>query len=411
MKIEAAKKNLESIFWNAVLDENYFFGTKKMGINFNQIPDTESYKEIAVKFYEDASARSWLYAKNALNGPINVDLVVNHRITLDFAKIVYSQSLSVLKHIEFLHKLQANPHNLDALIKNYQESQTTLVKVQQLPEVIENFILKNEERLKSGNFELSLSSFPILSELIAGFNESRVTIITAPTGFGKSNLALNLLSSAIKDKINCLYINMEMDIDDIAKRFLQINYSLTKHDFKKPDYIQKITSNSEMWMSKAINNFITDGRSLPIDQISGLIAEKKREADIKIVLIDYDQKIESNSNDEEWRIIQKSVHSLEETAKREKVHVILFSQANSEKDGIPRSSVRAMQPASSVIYFHKEDNEFLLTFLKNRFGPCDKKIIMDYQPEKSIIKEIRIKEKEVMPKPQKPVNFYRGSND
>lgn len=409
MKKEAALKNLESLFWHCVANEDFFRSVRKIGVKFDAWPKT-TFQEISMKFEKDYCDFGHAYALNALKCPINYDLMSSHRITLESVKIFYTQSLSVLRGIEFLHNLSADPSCLDALIKKHQQNSNFLADAVRVPDAIESFIKDNEEKLNSGNLIVSLSLFPILSEIIEGFNPGRITIITAPTGFGKSNLALNLFSSAIIDNINSIFINMEMELNDIAKRFLQINCNMTSKEFSNHNYLQKVSSSSNIWMNKSANSFFTDGRSMSIQDISNLISNKKAENDISLVFVDYDQKIEAKDESEEWRFIQKAVQSLEEIAKREKVHIVLFSQANTEKDGIPRSSVRAMQPASSVIYFHKEDDLFILDFIKNRFGPSNKKIVVNYYPEKSIIKESHIKE-EIVIKKRTPSNYFKGSND
>mgnify|MGYP002147657745 CR=1 FL=1 len=85
-----------------------------------------------------------------------------------------------------------------------------------------------------------------MSETISGFNVGRVTIITAHSGFGKSNLALNILKNAMKSDLKSIFINMEMELFDITKRFLQSEYSMRQSEFERSEYISKITKNTDV---------------------------------------------------------------------------------------------------------------------------------------------------------------------
>ena len=96
------------------------------------------------------------------------------------------------------------------------------------------------------------------------------------------------------------------------------------------------------------------------------------------------------------------VEVLEEIAKREAVHVILFAQTNEDADGAPIASKRSIHPVSAVMHFTRENGNTIIKFNKNRFGPTDKKIKFIYDAAKSLIVEDGIIEPSPLPQGNSP---------
>ena len=183
----------------------------------------------------------------------------------------------------------------------------------------------------------------------------------------------------MEDNYNCLYVNMEMMSDDMVKRILQASCGISSYDFKNGNYIKTVTQKMSNF-NNASKNYFTDGSSLSLSQISQMVSEIKRSQDLHFVIVDYDQKIQMGDYgiDQEWMYIKKAVEVLEEIAKREAVHVILFAQTNEDADGAPIASKRSIQPVSAVMHFTRENGNTIIKFNKNRFGPTDKKIKFIY---------------------------------
>ena len=102
-----------------------------------------------------------------------------------------------------------------------------------------------------------------------------------------------------------------------------------------------------------------------------------------IVIIDYDQKIRSINNGEEWQVLQRAVEDLEEVAKLCKCPIVILAQGReaASKSGIagdPKASARTKQSASAVIRLHKENDAYFIELMKNRFGPREGKLDINF---------------------------------
>lgn len=405
MNEKSALDFLLQIFYQCAVNENFFHDTQKFGVKSS---DFANYPILgtALKFYKTATEKTY----NAALVEMNFIIPENgyrDLIGLEELKLYYSQNLNYLRALELNKKITRYPENAAQFCQEFLENKTSTAKKTNLADAIGSFVVKNEEKLLSGHSNVLLRDFPCLSETIGGFNTGRVTIVTANTGFGKTNYGVNILKSAINEKLNCLYVNMEMDTTDMTKRFIQSFCHLRSFEFEKSDYIQKmqVIQNLNESLEK---NWITDGSTMSINEICQMVSEIKRQQKLDFVIVDYDQKIimENSSYKDEWQRVLKSVEMLEALSKKENVHVMMFAQTNDDNDGTPIASKRSMQPASAVIQFFKEGDETLLKFIKNRHGATSSKIKLNYDPARSLISENGYKE-DVLPMPQASKGFKK----
>lgn len=391
------KKFLMGIFFQCFINENFFSLVKKLGLDFSKWP-SNPYFELPKKFWNIATQKSHSSALVEIDVEIP-EYVFNESISETEIKIYYADYLNFLLALELQKNILANPQQAKKLCEDFLSEKTSVVKYYNLESEINNFVVNFEEKLKQGNTQVILSRFPELSKLIGGFNTGRVSICTAYSGFGKTNFGVNLLIAAMQDGKNCLYVNMEMDPSDMVKRILQATCKISSHDFNNGKYIQAISNGAESLINSK-NNYFTDGSAMSLSQVTQIVSEIKRKQSLDFLIVDYDQKIVMSDYDidQEWMYIKKAVEVLEEIAKRESVHVLLFAQTNEDSQGAPIASKRAIQPASVVMQFTKENETPIFKFLKNRFGPTSEKIKLIYDPSKSVIIEDGIY-RDILPKP------------
>ena len=381
---------LLQIFYQSVLNENFFLDSQKLGVNFLTWPMNQIFST-AKRFYANSINKSYFAALQELNF-IVPDEAYNSTISEEEIKIFYADYLNYLRALDLGKKINFKPEQAVTFCQEFLENKISTAKRTSLAEAIGSFVVKNEEKLENGHSNVLLKDFPVLSETMGGFNTGRVTIVTANTGMGKTNYGVNILKAAINDNLNCLYVNMEMDTTDMTKRFLQSFCHLRSRDFEKNDYIQKINviDNLKDSLSK---NWITDGSTMSINEITQMVSEIKRTQPLHFVIVDYDQKIvmDGSGIKEEWQSVKRAVEMLEAISKKENVHVLMFAQTNDENDGVPIASRRSMQPASAVIQLFKDGDDTLLKFIKNRHGPTNLKIKLNYEPAQSLISEVGLK--------------------
>lgn len=380
---------LNKIFYQSLINEMFFRESLNLGVDFLTWPNDYNFEK-AKSFYKTATQKSYNAAliENEVEVPQDAFREI---ITAEEVKIFYADYLGFLKALELNKKLSQNPEQATKLCNEFLNSKTSTAKIYSVDDALNNFIKSHEQKLKSGSADVILKSFPALSKQISGFNAGRVTIFTARTGFGKTNLGINLLKAAIDQDLCCAFFNMEMMIDDFAKRIAQAMFKINNYEFQNGSYVTKLNTDNKSFSK----NWLTGGSSMSISEINQVVFEIKRKQELHMVFVDYDQKIlmsESGAKDE-WMQIKKSVESLEAMAKKESVHVVMFAQTSDDKDGVPLASQRSMQPASAVVQFLKDDDgDNVLKFIKNRFGSTTDKVKLAYNPESSSIIEVGVKE-------------------
>lgn len=390
---------LLQIFEQCFMSENFYHLTTKLGINFSLWPD-RPYFEKAKRFYSIAKEKSYTSALIEIEHVVS-DEAYKKTISEEEIRIYYEAYLGYLRSLELINNLRKDPESAVKLCTDFLTSKESISTRINLHDAVMTFVEDNEEKLKSKVKNINLTAMPCLSKLIGGFNPGRVIMITAFTGYGKTNWGINFLKFAMRDGFKSLYINMEMDTVDMTKRYLQSEFALAGYEFERDSYISRILPAASNEVLK--ENWITDGSAMSINEITNMVSTLKRKQSLDFVIVDYDQKIimEETKIKEEWQAVRKAVEMLEAMAKREKVCVIMFAQTNEEREGLPIASARAMQPTSAVIHFTREGAQSVLKFIKNRFGPTGDKIKLIYDPSKSLIQEDGMMT-EVLPKPEMP---------
>jgi len=168
----------------------------------------------------------------------------------DFANN-YHAAVKVIKCYEFLNSLKSNPLDAERLALEFLKKKNNAVELLDLKELIEPTILKIEEQIKNGTFEILIPGWENLSKTVGGFNPGCVFILTAKSGVGKTSLALNIATSAV-EKMNVLYFNMEMLIEDLMKRIFMSKGEVTKKDLTNGNFYK--TQKFHEWFSKTIGN-------------------------------------------------------------------------------------------------------------------------------------------------------------
>lgn len=285
--------------------------------------------------------------------------------------------------------LKDAPHNGKAILEGFSLDTPEFLKGGVADEILDfygqKFAFERDQKIDVR----IIRDYPLLSKMIGGFNSGRLTILSAASGFGKTNLGLSLAVSAQKD-YGVAYMNMEMGYDDIFKR-LQVIISNCKYD----DLHDQIKCSIEMMKLKRDetlvgNLFITDGKTLNIKQIFGAVLARnlKVENKIKILIIDYDQRlgrIEEGDEDQEWRYLLKDAVAMEDFGKEHDMHIILMCQLN--RQGQIAASQRMINIAHTWLDFYKDINlGSVIHGRKNRHGETDKVITVKY--DSALVKEL-----------------------
>ena len=133
------------------------------------------------------------------------------------------------------------------------------------------------------------TGFPLLDRYMKRLRD--VNCIAASTGVGKTGLALNIALNLAIEEVPVLYINLEMNIDEIITRVLAIlsgveidkidtgDYGNTPEEFKLvARFAEKLEYSTQ---------YMTDNTPKNINHITSLIHKYHAKHGIKVVVVDY----------------------------------------------------------------------------------------------------------------------------
>lgn len=133
--------------------------------------------------------------------------------------------------------------------------------------------------------------FPELDKQIRGLRTQELLTVVAPTGIGKSALALNFLMNFVKsnDELTVLF-SLEMSEVGIAERLFQIEFDLfgleVEYNFIKKDslFIQKCRE-----LKQSLNNLVIVNKRIDVYSIPNCVKvlEKIKRKKVRLVCVDY----------------------------------------------------------------------------------------------------------------------------
>lgn len=366
---------------------------KKLGINADDIPS--EYRSQFADF-ERIAKNNLSLAKIKFSEVFGNIPGESKKLNLNIIANNYHANAKAIRCFEFLENIRRSPLDAERLAKDFLRSKSDSVGLLDLRTQIETTVLEIEAAAKNGTFETLIPYWENLSKTVGGFNPGCVFIITAKTGVGKTALALNIATSAMRE-MNVIYFNMEMLVSDIVKRIFMANGGLTRNDIANC----KLYDNQKFyqWYSSTIGNdkslLISDGRALSIDEITSTIAKENQKKKIGLVIIDYDQKIRTANVSDQWKELHQAIEQIEEISKMCELPILLLAQG--DDDGAIKASKRMTQSATAQFDFYYDENAtpnknerpgaYILEAKKNRHGVYGRKIIVKYDPSRSLCTE------------------------
>ncbi len=381
---------LNSCAYACLIDDEFQATCELAGINWQTLPPFDGVRAMQ-KYYLLRETHSHQEARFEVRDDarfLEISADTSQLGRDEFELSVQFKKIHAIYAYEALgQELIANPSHGKALIENFTTGDLKRISASSVlefaPPLFEEFL----EKAKKQEGKVLIPGFPMLSEMIGGFNPKRILMIMGETGFGKTNLALALaIRASLRSR--CLYVNMEMSLDDMTKRLAVMVTRKSYHDLYRGhieyEEFKKLVS------VFGGNLVMTPGSSLSMGSIEALIRRESREG-MKFAIIDYDQKIDLPlmKNEPEWRSLQKAIIKLEDLAKELDICIIVLMQQN--RDGQISASHRATFAAHTILDFKNDPMQGpIIHAKKNRHGKKDQAVRVEYGQDDSSIIEIEV---------------------
>jgi replicative DNA helicase len=287
-----------------------------------------------------------------------------------------------------------------------QEAQEIAARVEQeLFHIVENFAMGDKmavneimeetfarifERIdKQGQTTGTTTGFNGLNDMTGGFQETELIVLAARPSMGKTALVCNFALAAAESGAGTLLFSLEQSKFELVERFLCIHAKVNGHKLRQGD-LDEVEQHALMQASNELKKyplFIDDVPGRTISQVVAISRRLKRRYDIKLIIIDYLQLIESDDKTlPREQQISTITRRLKFLAKDLRVPVIALAQLNrgveAREDKRPRladlrESGAIEQDADIVMFLHRPEaydpedrpGEADILIAKNRHGP------------------------------------------
>lgn len=256
------------------------------------------------------------------------------------------------------------------------------------------------------------TGLPLLDKHIKWLKD--YNLIAASTGVGKTGLAINIALNVAMQKAPILYVNLEMNIDEIVTRILSILSGvemdkIATGDYgENPEHFQLVARFAEELERRSL--YMSDNKPKTIDHIISMINKYHAKHGIKVVVIDYighisDDRLAFKENNKRITLGRYS-QALKNACTKLGIKLVIVAQMNreGEKEAEMYNIGECYQLAQDadifmILYYEWITNvdkepgapdkykQYLLNLRKNRNGPAPRIIKLNYNERTQLITE------------------------
>lgn len=282
--------------------------------------------------------------------------------------------------------------SVDQIVSNAEAGLTVEAskeEVQSSKSVVSRFIDSTQERFaRQGQLSGITSGFHRLDQMTDGFQYGELAIIAARPSIGKTAIAIAIAkAAAIDSRIPTLFISLEMSDESIVRRMVSTIGTIPMQDIKTGQLDQggmKAMSTASAKIAGSPIHFVSGSSVSNIATITAVIRRAVRKWGVKLVLVDYLQKIHgSKAAEKKTYEIAEVSGRLKSVASDTKTAVVALAQLNREnekdKGRVPRltdlaDSGQIERDADLVLLLNRERNqpqgEAVIAIAKQRDGEC-----------------------------------------
>ena len=282
--------------------------------------------------------------------------------------------------------------SVDQIVSNAEAGLSVEVSkdaVQTSKSVVNRFIDSTQERFnRKGQLSGVTSGFHYLDKMTDGFQLGELAILAARPSIGKTAMAIAIAEAAtVRSKVPTLFISLEMSDESIVRRMVSTVGSVPMQEIKTGEMTESgframSVANSKIAASPL--HFASGSSVSNIASITALIRRSVRKWGIKLVIIDYLQKIHGSKAAEKrtYEIAEVS-GKLKSVAVDTKTAIVALAQLNREnekdKGRAPRltdlaDSGQIERDADLVLLLNRDRNqpkgEAIIVIAKQRDGEC-----------------------------------------
>lgn len=367
------------------------------------------YMTLRSKFTGDTRILELLEQINGLVPPQSLNKEQAHKLLKEFSskRAILKLCKSALESIE-------NNTDSEEVIQVLQRESTDILRSssfllnQSGVAQSEDWVREIQEEIDSGEreedeYDGAPTGMRLLDDKMKGLQD--INVISAPTGHGKSMLALNwMVNISYQPKFygKILYLNYEMNQKQLARRVLAIASGVTYNEiynrrFHSIENVDQYNRAREHFLERK-NIILTNNDPKTLSVTMALIQEHVTCNDVRIVVIDHLGEIASEReehNMDHWMKLSKYVKELKNVTTRLGVSLVVVAQQNREgynngqgqAGGLGRvaGTLELSRVCDCFINLYSVGDDRIMSLEKNRNGEACK-FIVDFDGPTQTIK-------------------------
>jgi replicative DNA helicase len=185
------------------------------------------------------------------------------------------------------------------------------------------------------------TGFPDLDKMLGGLRRSKLYVIAARPGFGKSSLGLNIAANIVAHAKHALFFSLEMDDSELAEKLLSADMELPQEFLRDADpkliddfQYRRIKSHASK-LGKL--NLKIDDRTYLLADIRNKALQANAKQPLDLIVVDYLQMVEllpggRGKNETRTEEIAKISRGLKKLARELNVPILAMAQMNRESE-------------------------------------------------------------------------------
>lgn len=239
---------------------------------------------------------------------------MNETEIYDEAKGINSVLSEVQERIFQISPLKAKSDSVNALMK-------------ELEAVQEEYSLKYEQGKKTIGFSSGIEK---IDEVVDGLQAGHFWVIGGWHGTGKSSFALNIIHSVLEQGVGVSVISNEMSQTHILAKLMGIRNEVSSMKILKGKNDKEIMQRVEEAKLFLNQTNLEIHIEFEIEKIKMRIRKDVYTRGVKVVLIDYLQKITSADISDETALVSQTSKELSNLAQELKITIVLLSQISND---------------------------------------------------------------------------------
>lgn len=233
-------------------------------------------------------------------------------------------------------------------------------------DLMRNFIFRKVEKKEVG--ELINFGYPVLDSVLSGLYPANLVTLAGKTSMGKTAFALNLARkiSEGRNGVASYFLSIEMKDDEVLGRFLVEMASVNGYRLRNGQ-LKPMEEQAAMLAKQNcnINLLLDDSSGISVNQIWSKVKKAVKKYGVKVVFIDYLQKIVPlNTKESRERQIGGIAEKLKDMAKKLDIVVVCLCQLSRENEKRQnkrpllsdlRDSGSIEQESDVVLFVHRDD--------------------------------------------------------